>query len=255
MDFFKKLKKTEGGYIFLSHSHKDIDKVRKIRNMLEEDGFEPLCFYLKCLNDDCELEDLIKREIDAREWFIFINSINSQESKWVQLEREHITKTNSKKILTIDLDDKKSIHKIREKLKHNLRIFMAYSAKDTNLARKIKTRFEAKDYQVFFTLDSIPVGSNYETIITDAITQASQAGCVIVLLTENSMHSDFVIGEMAFARKKKGNIIPVRIGNIELDDLWSFYLATTQIYELSTNPSEDEIDIMINKIGQYIVEQ
>ena len=46
MDFFDKLNKSKGGYIFLSHSHDDIEKVRKLRNMLEDEGFEPLCFYL-----------------------------------------------------------------------------------------------------------------------------------------------------------------------------------------------------------------
>ena len=74
MGFFDKLNKTNGGYIFISHSHNDIEKVRKIRNLLEKDGFEPLCFYLKCLSNANEIEDLIKREIDAREWFIFVNS-------------------------------------------------------------------------------------------------------------------------------------------------------------------------------------
>ena len=61
------------------------------------DGFEPLCFYLKCLENDNEIADLIKREIDAREWFIFIDSENSRNSKWVTLEREYITKTNTQK--------------------------------------------------------------------------------------------------------------------------------------------------------------
>ena len=67
MGIFDQLQKSKGGYIFLSHSHEDIEKVREIRNSLEQDGFEPLCFYLKCLSDDSEIEDLIKREIDARE--------------------------------------------------------------------------------------------------------------------------------------------------------------------------------------------
>ena len=86
--FFEKLRKTKGGYIFLSHSHDDIEKVRKIRNALEKDGFEPLCFYLKCLEDDDEIADLIKREIDAREWFVFVDSENARKSRWVTLERE-----------------------------------------------------------------------------------------------------------------------------------------------------------------------
>ena len=38
-----------GGYVFISHSHKDIEKVRILRNVMEENGFEPLCFFLKCL--------------------------------------------------------------------------------------------------------------------------------------------------------------------------------------------------------------
>ena len=62
MDFSKKIEKTGEGYIFLSHSHKDINKVRQIRNQLEEEGFEPLCFYLKCL---ASISRLIKSSISS----------------------------------------------------------------------------------------------------------------------------------------------------------------------------------------------
>ena len=65
-------KECNGGFLFISHSHKDMDKVRQLRNNLEDEGYEPLCFYLKALDDsEEELDDLIKREIDAREWFIY----------------------------------------------------------------------------------------------------------------------------------------------------------------------------------------
>ena len=138
MDFFDKLDSSKGGFIFLSHSHEDIKKVREIRNSLEERGFEPLCFYLKCLDDDSEIEDLIKREIDAREWFVFVNSENSRKSKWVTLEREYITKNNSKKIITVNIDDEKDVLKAVNKLTSNLRVYLAYSHKDIELAKKIK---------------------------------------------------------------------------------------------------------------------
>ena len=138
MDFFEKLTKTDGGYIFVSHSHNDIKKVRIIRNRLENYGFEPLCFYLKCLDDDSEIEDLIKREIDAREWFLFINSENSRKSKWVNKEREYIELTNCKKIITVDLDDDTEIEKMIDKLCHNLRIFISYSTKDYTIAHRIR---------------------------------------------------------------------------------------------------------------------
>lgn len=254
MDFFKKLKKTEGGYIFISHSHKDIEKVRKIRNQLEEDGFEPLCFYLKCLDDANEIEDLIKREIDAREWFLFVNSPNSQTSKWVTLERQYITKTNKKKILSINLEDEKSINATIQKIRNNLRVFISYSAKDEMLARKIKKRFEKKDYQVFFAPDSIPANSRYIDVITDAIVEASQTGCVVVLVTENSMGSSWVENEIAVALSQGGNILPIIVGDINFDlnnPIW-YQLAHYNGVLLPSNPTIDMIDKRIDRIGQMI---
>ena len=38
------------------HSHRDLEKVRRIRNELERRGHQPLLFFLKCL----ESEDLEK---------------------------------------------------------------------------------------------------------------------------------------------------------------------------------------------------
>ena len=253
MSFFDKLKKSKGGYIFLSHSHDDIEKVREIRNSLEKVGFEPLCFYLKCLDDDSEIEDLIKREIDAREWFIFLNSENSRKSKWVTLERNYITKTNDKKIITIDIDDENDVSNAIQKIAHNLRVYISYSIKDEKLARRIKDKLEAKDYLVFFGPDSIPASANFSTIITNAIVEASKDGCVIALLTPNSLESKMVQREIMFASEKGGNIIPIIVGNTKLDGVLQYYLAAKQMYSLSENPTDEEITEMIDKIGHYII--
>ena len=92
--------------IFLSHSHKDIDKVRKIRDILETLNCEPIAFFLACMDDrNTELEDLIKREIDARNIFVYCKSKHSERSKWVQKERQYIEKSGNKRIYEIDLDD------------------------------------------------------------------------------------------------------------------------------------------------------
>ncbi len=53
-------------WVFLSHSNKDFSKVRILRNLLEEEGYRPLMFFLQCLNDEDEIDELIKREIDCR---------------------------------------------------------------------------------------------------------------------------------------------------------------------------------------------
>lgn len=89
---------------FLSHSSKDIQKVRKIRDILEMLDYEPLLFYLKCLDDDnTNLESFIKREIEARNIFIYCKSNNSEKSAWVQKELEYIKSFDSKRLFTIDI--------------------------------------------------------------------------------------------------------------------------------------------------------
>ena len=75
----EKLFEGKGGYVFVSHSHLDIEKVRKIRNFLESEGIEPILFYLRCMDGGDEqkigaLKKLICDEIDAREFFLYINT-------------------------------------------------------------------------------------------------------------------------------------------------------------------------------------
>lgn len=45
----------KGIWVFLSHSNKDYEKVRQVRNILEQQGYRPLMFFLNCLNDDNEI--------------------------------------------------------------------------------------------------------------------------------------------------------------------------------------------------------
>ncbi len=255
MSFFDKLKKSKGGYIFLSHSHDDIVKVREIRNTLENDGFEPLCFYLKCLDDGNsgdEVKDLIVREIDAREWFLFINSENSRKSKWVAFEREHISKTDCKKIITVDINDMKTVEKAIQKIKHNLRIFISYSHKDENIAKRIKNNLVKKDYLVW-TDEDMCVGESWLEQASSAIIEASKDGCVIALLTSSSLELPHVKYEILFSVQNGGNVIPVIIGNVKIDGELGLMLGNIQHYRLSEDPTEDEIDEMIERIGQLIV--
>ena len=93
----------EHTWVFLSHSNQDFKILRKVRNRLEELNFRPLLFFLKCLEDDDEIFDLIKREIEARERFILCKSTNSLNSPWVQKEVDYI-KALGRPYVTIDLE-------------------------------------------------------------------------------------------------------------------------------------------------------
>lgn len=253
MGFFDKLKKSKGGYIFLSHSHDDIEKVRKIRNKLEQEGFEPLCFYLKCLSDDDEVEDLIKREIDAREWFVFVDSENSRKSKWVTMEREYITGKDSKKIVTVDINDDVAVEKVLEKLVRNLKVFISFSHKDRSLFCKIKEKFEEKDYLVYSPESIVPSTEPWAKQIRSEIVEASQEGCVLALLTQTAMDSKWVKQEILYALEQKGLLIPIIVGKVEMDRTMEVLLGTVQHYFLSENPTDEEIELMIDQIGRVIV--
>ena len=250
--FFEKLRKTKGGYIFLSHSHDDIEKVRKIRNALEKDGFEPLCFYLKCLEDDDEIADLIKREIDAREWFVFVDSENARKSRWVTLEREYITRTNSKKIITVDVNDATAVSAVLEKITHNLRIFLSYSLRDRAVAKKLRSKLQEKDYLVYWD-DDLAAGANWERSTANQIELASREGCVIVLLSENSMESDVVMNEILYAHHQGGNIIAVVLGDVTLPPHLDMLLRKRPFFRLSKNPTDEEMNRMIDYIGRSIL--
>lgn len=251
MSIFDTLQKGQGGFIFLSHSHDDIIKVREIRNSLEAEGFEPLCFYLKCLESDEEVASLIKREIDAREWFIFLNSENSRKSRWVQMERDYITSNPDKKILTIDLDDIQSISNAIHTISHNLRIYIASHSADRTIVSTLQQQLQEKDYLVCSAVDCI-TGSDWLLDIESAIVEASQDGCVIVLLTQNSVNSKFIIQDVEIALQRKGCLIPVIVGHPEVPLHLQYLLCLYHHYYLSETPTPREIRDLVDGIGKAI---
>ena len=99
-------------YIFLSHSRNDIKKVRKIRDYLEKKSFEPIIFNLKCLTDSDELTSLVKREIEARKWFLYVNSENARKSARVQEEVSYARSIQKKHIFRSDPDKAWFLQKI-----------------------------------------------------------------------------------------------------------------------------------------------
>ncbi len=96
----------KNAWIFISHSNKDFQSIIKLRNKLESKGYKPLLFFLKCLEDDTEIFNLIKREIQARDRFILCDSQNSRASQWVQREIDYIKSLNRPyEIVDIDAPD------------------------------------------------------------------------------------------------------------------------------------------------------
>lgn len=201
-----------GGFIFISHSHQDIEKVRKIRNAFEAEGYEPLCFYLKCLSDEDEIDGLIKREIDAREWFVFVNSPNARASRWVTREREYVKSLQGKQIVNIDLENESSPEKTAEKLARNLRVYIACDEKDREFAHRLKDALMARDFQVFFSDEDTPPEEHRTSSLEANIEQVEKSGCVAAIMGENRGESPAMKAEIKAAYKKGIRVIEVTPG-------------------------------------------
>jgi hypothetical protein len=199
----------QGGYVFISHSHQDIQKVRQIRNAMEEAGFEPLCFYLKCLSDEDEIEGLIKREIDAREWFVYIDSPNSRASAWVAKERKYIESCGDKQIITIDLETNQSMQEVSDKLIRRLRVCIVCAEADRTIGEDLQRRFIEKDMQASIRTVKLPAAEPINE---------TQAGIIVPLLTCDGIQAEHL--ELLFGKECKDSvmIIPVMIGENLIDE-------------------------------------
>lgn len=171
-------------WVFLSHSNKDYEKVRQVRNMLEEQSFRPLMFFLCCLEDDQEIDELIKREIDHRTRFVYCQSENSKKSKWVQEEVKYI-KSKDRVFETVNID--LPLHEIKKQLdnfRKKTNIFISYQRDDTNLAKAIANRLKKYEFNVWIDFSDLRVEDDYSKTISDALLNAVNNGYVIALLNE-----------------------------------------------------------------------
>lgn len=214
-------------WVFLSHSHKDFEKVRKVRNLLEEQGLRPIMFFLKCLSDYDEIDGLVKREIDCRTRFILCDSENARKSEWVKREIDYI-KELKKPYDRIDISkpDEEILIKLRE-IRRKSKLFISYTRKDHELANHIYNRLSKYDYDVFIDYYNLTGNKSLTEELHEGLKRTVENGYIIALLTENGIQSEWVNKEIELARKydeshgmSKSSIIPIIIGDA-VPDLYS----------------------------------
>ena len=251
-------------WIFLSHSNKDFAKVRLIRNYLEERYCRPLMFYLKCLSNDDEIDDLIKREIDCRTRFIICDSDNSKASKWVQSEVKYI-KSQQRSYDTIDLS--KSEEDIKSQLDNLIKstqIYLSYSRNDFDLVNTVYSHINKYDIRCFFDAYSIESGGDFLQAIQNAIVLAKEFGFVVLFANKNSLSSKYVISELQYAIANGAKMLVLLLDeyakehykelfpqaqNIPEEDLIDRDQASIKVRDLTTARANEElIELAIEKI-------
>lgn len=209
-----------GAWIFLSHSHRDFDKVRVVRNALEERGHRPLMFFLKCMDDDAEgLPDLIRREIEARTWFLLCDSPNAQASSWVQAEVEIIKSLDGKVHETVDLDSplEEQIDRI-EALSRRASVYVStFGFAESDLSALIATELRASGFSVL-TPDELLEGS--PGVSGDDLDACLDRAFVVPVITSATLKSPIATGDVKAAIHRDPNrVLPVVVGKVTDDDL------------------------------------
>lgn len=235
----------EGCWIFLSHSSKDIKLIRQIRNAFEERGHNPLAFHLLCLSDNteegkAELDSLIKREIDAREWFVFCESKNSKKSKYVEMEKEYIKGRGKKKVWSIDLSlPFDEIIKIISNICTQIKLFVSYAHIDKQIAKPLIEALIKKDFDVW-----VPEDASLNTSWHSSVVEQIRYGYSIILLTEEYVKSNSCMIELRETLKNTENAIILAIGNIKIP----FENSKIPYYRIPVLKAESDLQLIADLI-------
>ena len=233
--------------IFLSHSHKDIEKVRKLRDILEFLDCEPLMFYLKCLDEDNdELNTFIMREIEARNIFIYCRSKNSENSAWVQKELAYIRSLDSKRLYTVDIDGNLAFGMlgVLEKLTRIIRgnqVFLSCggSEQDKEDARNIAQCLRRDGHNAFLPSDDIAEG--FGTNLVEKIDEAMENGVFMPVITPGYSQNRWCLFELGYAVSKIGVVLPVLVGDAEMPT----QLQTAQPVHISEEVTENDLKCLM----------
>lgn len=247
----------DGCWIFLSHASKDIALVRRVRNEFEKYGQNPLAFHLRCLDENYpekneELWNLIYREIDAREWFVYCKSPISENSENVLRERKYIEQSGKDKIWILDItEDWDTIATKIYKICADLKIFISYSYYDYHIAKTLQNILSKKDYSVWTPEDNLKSGDCWTTQLNNAISQCAELGFYILLISDNTFNNQFIEKELEYATAQGAWIVPIIIGDAVLPQ----QIRHLQYFRVSNHPSNNEFEKIIKVIDKVMLKK
>ena len=244
--------------VFLSHSHKDIDKVRKLRNMLEYLDCEPLIFFLKCLDDGGgELEPFIQREIEARNVFLYCKSENSEKSDWVQRELAHIRKVDSNRLYTIDID-KNLTHgmigllRIITQIVSGNQIFLCSATDDIDLTDTVRETLINNGYKIYG--ENVRTLSNNEVL--ERIRETGVNGIFLPIITDAFLKNLNCINALENAFKEDIRMFAVYVGEIDSEKYnlsipMKYYLSRADFYDITAENNEESASLLVKMLTEF----
>lgn len=118
-------------------------------------------------------------------------------------------------------------------------IFISYSRKDIQQAKRIKAEIEERtSLKCWMDMDGIESGSQFEDVIISAI---DNANVILFLLSENSMHSKWTKDEVRYAYETGKKVVPVNIDGCTPRGWFLFRFSGRDIIDYSVQDQRNKL--------------
>ena len=108
-------------------------------------------------------------------------------------------------------------------------VFISYSSKNEDVKNELKKILDSNGFESWIAPDDVPVGSDYPSVIVNAIKNCS---CTVLLLTSASMKSKWVAREIERAINYERPVITVMLEDLKLTPAFELFTSTSQIVSI-----------------------
>ena len=130
----------------------------------------------------------------------------------------------------------------------NSDVFISYSSKEYEKVKEIKEYLEKNEISCWLAPDSIPKGSNYSKEVPMIIYGVKT---FLLILSENSQKSPWVIREIEAARNCNLTIVAYEIESTKINENLAFYISDENLVKAYNE--EDSLDLLLKKIEEAMI--
>ena len=122
---------------------------------------------------------------------------------------------------------------------NNYDIFISYSRQDLKQVTKIKNELERETGSSFWMdLDGIESGEQFKKVIISAI---NRSPTMLFMMSTHSMHSDWALDELDFAKRKGKRLVIVAIDKVEMTDDFYFTYHKYDLIDWNNLPQRNKL--------------
>lgn len=132
-------------------------------------------------------------------------------------------------------------------------VFISYAAEDKKVAEAVRGVLEENGFKCWIAPRDVPLGTNYEDAIIDAI---SVSRLMLLILSSHSNKSEHVKREIqnACLEDSPTQILPLRVDDAPLNKTLRYYLSSLQWLDASKPPLEDHLRELVSNVRSRLSE-